>query len=131
VFAAAVVKMDAIMRSYAFTDPAIQKAAAALVEDYRSRAGKAKSLGHSVGLEVHDPDDGLGTVLEPGHIFTIEPQLRLEEEHLGIRLEGMLLITESGYENLSAFVPIEVKDIEKPMAEGGLSDAMLKPKQGY
>jgi hypothetical protein len=30
--------------------------------------------------------------------------------------------------NLSAFVPIEVKDIEKLMIEKGLSDAMLKEK---
>jgi hypothetical protein len=40
----------------------------------------------------------------------------------------MILITETGYESLSAFVPIEVKDIEKLMAEKGLSDGMLKIK---
>ena len=40
----------------------------------------------------------------------------------------MILITENGYENLSAFVPIEVKDVEKLMAEKGLSDAMRKPE---
>ncbi len=33
----------------------------------------------------------------------------------------MLLITPTGYENLSAFVPIEIADIEKTMAELGLS----------
>ena len=54
--------------------------------------------------------------------------MRIEEDHTGIRLEDMLLITDSGYENLSAFVPIEVKDIEKLMAQKGLSDAMLKLK---
>jgi hypothetical protein len=32
------------------------------------------------------------------------------------------LITETGYENLSAFVPIEIDDIERLMAEAGLSD---------
>jgi hypothetical protein len=37
----------------------------------------------------------------------------------------MILITDTGYENLSQFVPIEVQDIEKLMAERGLSDAML------
>ncbi len=67
-------------------------------------------------------------MLEPGHIFTIEPEMRIEEDHTGIRLEDMILITETGYENLSAFVPIEVKDIETLMAESGLSDAMLKRK---
>ena len=38
----------------------------------------------------------------------------------------MILITETGYENLSAFVPIEVKDIEKLMTERGLSDALSR-----
>jgi Xaa-Pro aminopeptidase len=51
-------------------------------------------------------------------VFTIEPQMRLEDEHLGVRLEDMILITESGYENLSQFVPIEVADIEKLMVRG-------------
>jgi hypothetical protein len=53
--------------------------------------------------------------LEPGRVFTIEPQMRLEEEHVGVRLEDMILITETGYENLSRSVPIEVKDIEAVM----------------
>jgi Xaa-Pro aminopeptidase len=55
--------------------------------------------------------------------------MRIEEDHTGIRLEDMILITENGYENLSGFVPIEVGDIEKLMAEKGLSDAMLKPSR--
>jgi Xaa-Pro aminopeptidase len=38
----------------------------------------------------------------------------------------MILITDTGYENLSRFVPIEVSDIEKVMAEPGLSDAMRR-----
>jgi Xaa-Pro aminopeptidase len=61
-------------------------------------------------------------------VFTIEPQFRIEEDHLGIRLEDMILITDTGYENLSAFVPIEVNDIERMMSQKGLSDAMLKGK---
>jgi Xaa-Pro aminopeptidase len=129
VIKAAVVKMDAIMESFQFTDPIIQNAAKAFVENYRRQVEKGRFLGHSVGLEVHDPGDNGGTILEPGHIFTIEPEMRIEEEHTGIRLEDMILITETGYENLSAFVPIEVKDIEKLMAEKGLSDVMLKIKQ--
>jgi Xaa-Pro aminopeptidase len=49
--------------------------------------------------------------------------MRIEEEHLGLRLEDVILITETGYENLSAFVPIEIADIEKLMASGpGLSE---------
>src|SRR6185295_13420430 len=96
----------------------------------QAAGGRGNSLGHNVGLEVHDVGGGAGaTTLEPGRIFTIEPQFRIEEEHLGIRLEDMILITETGYENMSAFVPIEVADIEKLMAEPGLSDAQVKIKK--
>ena len=38
----------------------------------------------------------------------------------------MILITETGYENLSGFVPVEIDAIEKLMAEPGLDT--YKPK---
>jgi hypothetical protein len=41
----------------------------------------------------------------------------------------MILITETGYENLSAFVPVEIADIEKTMTKHGLSDAQVKLRQ--
>jgi Xaa-Pro aminopeptidase len=119
----AVVKMDTIMASYSFTDPRIKAAATKFVERYRT--SRSNSLGHSVGMEVHDVRNVTET-LEPGQIFTIEPAMQIEEEHVGIRLEDMLLITATGYENLSAFVPVEIDDIEKMMAEPGLSDAMRR-----
>jgi Xaa-Pro aminopeptidase len=118
----AVTKMDGIMASYRFTDDRIRAAAVKFVEGFRARK-QANALGHNVGLEVHDPGGLQAETLEPGRVFTIEPQFRIEEEHLGVRLEDMLLITETGYENLSQFVPIEVKDIETLMTEPGLSDA--------
>jgi Xaa-Pro aminopeptidase len=34
-----------------------------------------------------------GPTLEPGRIFTIEPEMRIGEDHTGIRLEDMILIT--------------------------------------
>ena len=128
ILAVAVPKMDAIMTSFTFTDPKIKAAATAFVEGYRSRMANARTLGHWVGMEVHDVSGGLPTPLtyEPGMIFTIEPAMQIEDEHLGIRLEDMILITENGYENLSAFVPVEIDAIEKLMKEPGLSDAALK-----
>ena len=104
----AVGKMDAAMKAYPFTDDRIRAAAAQFVERYRN--SRANSLGHNVGMEVHDVRSPTET-LEPGQIFTIEPAMQIPEEHIGIRLEDMLLITETGYENLSAFVPIEIADI--------------------
>ena len=124
---AAVAKMDAVMASYKFTDPKIKEAAAKFVEVYRNN--RSNSLGHTVGMEVHDVRMP-GPTLEPGVLFTIEPEMRIEQDHLGLRLEDMILITESGYKNLSAFVPIEIADIEKLMAQGhGLSDAHSRLKE--
>ena len=114
----AVGKMDAILAAYTLTDTRIKTAATAFVERYR--ASRANGLGHWVGMEVHDVG-GPAPTLEPGMIFTIEPAMQIPEEHLGIRLEDMILITDTGYENLSAFVPVEPDDIERVMREPGLS----------
>jgi Xaa-Pro aminopeptidase len=121
----AVAKMDAIMSSYKFTDPKIKEAATRFVERYRSST--SNSLGHTIGMEVHDVRPP-GSTLEPGLLFTIEPAMQIPDEHIGIRLEDVILITEKGYENLSGFVPVEIADIEKLMAEPGLSKS--RPQTG-
>ena len=121
----AVAKMDAIMASFPFTDAAIKEAALAFVEGYRSRTN-VPGLGHSVGMEVHDVGGLQAETLEPGRIFTIEPTMRIDAERLSIRLEDMIRITDTGYENMSAFVPTDIEAIERLMAEPGLSDAALK-----
>ena len=108
----AVVKMDEVMTRFQFTDPKIKAAATAFVERYRS--SNANSLGHWVGMEVHDVG-GPAPTLEPGMVFTIEPAMQIVDEHIGIRLEDMILMTETGYENLSASLPIEPDDIERAM----------------
>ena len=115
----AVGKMDALMAGFKFTDPKIKEAATRFVERYR--ASRANSLGHTIGMEVHDVRLPTQT-LEPGQVFTIEPAMTIPDEHIGIRLEDVILMTSSGYENLSAFVPVEIADIERLMAEPGLSD---------
>jgi Xaa-Pro aminopeptidase len=120
----AVVKMDSVMSNFKFNDAKIKEAATRFVERYR--ASKANSLGHTVGMEVHDVRLPAET-LEPGALFTIEPAMTIPDEHIGIRLEDVILITEKGYENLSAFVPLEIADIEKLMAEPGLNEKRSKP----
>jgi Xaa-Pro aminopeptidase len=79
--------MDQVMSAFRFTDSKIKDAAAAFVQRYRT--SNANSLGHSVGMEVHDVRM-TGSTLEPGFIFTIEPAMQIEDEHLGIRLEDMI-----------------------------------------
>ena len=71
--------------------------------------------------------------LEPGYIFTIEPQMTMEGGELSVRLEDMILMTDTGYENMSAFIPIEIADIEKLMTQPGLGAhalTLVPPKKG-
>jgi Xaa-Pro aminopeptidase len=117
-FEAAHAKMTAILEATTFADPAIREAATAFVTGYsRPRT----SFGHWVGLEVHDVSGGrFDGVYQPGMIFTIEPALRIAAERIYVRLEDPILITESGYENLSAALPMDIAGIERAMREPGL-----------
>jgi Xaa-Pro aminopeptidase len=127
----AVGKMDAAVASQTFTNPKFREAAVRFVDNYRRRINPPPpapgtpqrgggSLGHTVGMEVHDVNTPHGDVLVPGMVFTIEPALTIPEDRVYIRLEDVILITETGYENMSAFAPIEIDQIEKLMAEPGM-----------
>jgi Xaa-Pro aminopeptidase len=119
----AVNKMETIVATYNFTNPKYREAANRFVENQRGRLNSgSRSLGHMVGMEVHDVTAPMPDGLKPGMIFTIEPALTIPEDRVYIRLEDMILITENGYENLSAFVPVDVEDIEKLMAETGFAE---------
>jgi Xaa-Pro aminopeptidase len=61
-------------------------------------------------------------MLLPGMVFTIEPALRVPEENIYIRLEDLIVITETGAEIVSDFVPMDIKGIEKLMRERGMLD---------
>ncbi|WP_296704119.1 Xaa-Pro peptidase family protein [Algoriphagus sp.] len=75
---------------------------------------------HPVGMEVHDVGIVHGVKLKPGMVFTIDPMIWLHEERLYIRIEDVAVVTENGVENLSAFVPSSVEDVEKTIHEEGL-----------
>lgn len=75
---------------------------------------------HPVGMAVHDVGLVRGVKLEPGMVFTIDPMIWIHEERLYIRIEDVAVVTANGVENLSAFVPSKIEDIERTMAETGL-----------
>ena len=62
------------------------------------------SLGHGVGLDVHEAPTlarGQKTVLRPGMVITIEPGVYLPGEG-GVRIEDMLRVTHSGHVSLTS-----------------------------
>jgi len=72
------------------------------------------NVSHYLGLDVHD----VGTYQLPlaaGRVLTIEPGLYIEEEGIGIRIEDNVLVTDTGYRNLSEGILKEVGDIEELM----------------
>jgi Xaa-Pro aminopeptidase len=118
----AVAKMDAVLTSFTFSDPKIKKAAGEFVERFRtSKDGPRASLGHWVGMEVHDVSSPY-EVLKPGMVFTIEPALTIPDDRVYIRLEDMILVTDTGYENLSESLPYEIDAIERAMTQDGLGE---------
>lgn len=60
-------------------------------------------LGHSVGIEIHESpcfntrDD---TILSSGTVMTVEPGIYIENK-FGVRIEDMVLVTDTGYINLT------------------------------
>ena len=71
-------------------------------------------VGHFLGLDTHDVGNR-SLPLKAGMVITIEPGLYIEEEGIGVRIEDDILVTETGYENLSQDIIKSVKDIEKFM----------------
>ena len=73
---------------------------------------------HGLGLDVHDPNPG---ILQTGAVFTVEPGIYIPPGSkcdkkwwsIGVRIEDDILITDTGYQNLSAGSPRNVAEIEK------------------
>lgn len=89
------------------------------------------ALCHSLGIDVHDvllPGYHKGDkVLKPGMVITVEPgfysqafnkDIPEEFREIGIRIEDDVLVTETGYENLSPDTVKEVADVEAMVKAG-------------
>lgn len=84
---------------------------------YNSFGRGVRDLGHHIGLEVQDSRD-YSRPLAPGMVITVEPKIYIPERNISIMIEDMILVTETGHENLSASVPKRADEIERIMAEG-------------
>lgn len=69
---------------------------------------------HHLGLDVHDVSPPNFPV-RPGMVFTVEPGIYIRDENFGVRLENDILITEHGFIDLMANIPIEADHIEDIM----------------
>jgi len=72
-----------------------------VASDTKTEVGYVHSLGHGLGLAVHEeprfsdtPDNA--DVLEPGHIFTCEPGLYYPDRGFGVRIEDDVWIDPQG-----------------------------------
>lgn len=75
---------------------------------------------HPVGMAVHDVGVVHNIPLKAGMVFTIDPMIWIHEERLYIRIEDVALVTETGVENLSGFVPSKLEEVEAMIKEKGL-----------
>lgn len=72
-------------------------------------------LSHCVGMAVHDVGHYRGKLLRPGMVFAVDPQMRVPEERLYIRVEDTVVVTEEGIENLTVDAPLDLEDVEALM----------------
>jgi Xaa-Pro aminopeptidase len=106
--------MEEVFNRTKFSKPIYEKAAHRLVD---SGGGV---FSHPVGMAVHDDGSYARGVLKPGHVFSIDPQLRVPEETLYYRYEDVIVITEKGYENFTDFLPTELDEIEELVGHDGI-----------
>jgi Xaa-Pro aminopeptidase len=84
---------------------------------YSAQGSGVRDLGHHIGINTTDSRD-YSMPLAPGMVFTVEPKLYIPEKGIAIMIEDMILVTERGYENLSAAAPKTVAEIERAMSGG-------------
>jgi Xaa-Pro aminopeptidase len=98
---------------------------AALVEAGAFKPFYMHRTSHWLGMDVHDVGfysiEGAARPLEPGMVLTIEPGLYVAEDAaapeefrgIGVRIEDDIVVTPTGYDNLTAKTPKSVAEIER------------------
>lgn len=82
-------------------------------EDPKTQQGYVHSLGHGIGLNVHErPWSGVSSdekdCLLPGAAFTIEPGLYYPDKGMGVRLEDSLWVDPNGKFEVLAEYPLDL-----------------------
>ncbi len=95
-----------------YPERSLQHLAKKMFEDAGYAQYFPHSVGHFIGLDVHDVGDR-AKVLEPGDVITIEPGLYLPQESLGVRIEDMYWIVNDGSVCLSEGIPKTIKELER------------------
>ena len=106
--------MEPVFHRTRFSKPVYEKAARRLVDT----GGGVFS--HSVGMAVHDVGTYRRGPFQPGHVFSVDPQMWVPEENLYIRYEDVVVVTENGVENFTDFLPSELNDIERMVRGDGI-----------
>jgi Xaa-Pro aminopeptidase len=106
--------MEPVFARTKFSKPIYEKAARRLVEE----GGGVFS--HTVGMAVHDVGSYRNGPLKPGQVFSIDPQLRVPEENLYLRYEDTVVVTDTGVENFTDFLPMELDEMERLVLEKGV-----------
>jgi len=99
------------------------------IENQNYRKFYMHNIGHWLGMDVHDVGayklGGVSRPLTQGMITTVEPGIYIDPDDMtipsqwrgiGVRIEDNILVTETGYRNLTGDLPVSVVDIERLMA---------------
>ncbi len=82
-------------------------------EDPQTQQGYVHSLGHGIGLNIHErPWSGISSdekdCLIPGSVFTIEPGLYYPDRGMGVRLENSFWVRPDGKIDMLAEYPMDL-----------------------
>lgn len=73
-------------------------------------------FGHFIGLDVHDTGDYEGPI-PVGATFTVEPGVYLPQQGFGVRIEDEVMMTDHGFQLLTAAIPRRLEDVEAWVAK--------------